>query len=248
MKLTMLFAILAFTLSAQPDSIPMGKVVYVQEARTPGDIQNNGFATLLFNPSLSLYIQNGAPTRDSSFSSPEYTSSSVAGDKEGFPIYKLHKERTMFCKIACARLSKHHCVVRDTLGTITWTLHPDHKRFGQYDCRRATGKFRGREYDVWYAMDIPISSGPFKLGGLPGLILEAQSTDGMIKYLFSRLEISTSILGLILPPTGKVMDMTYAKFIKEELEFNENIVNEAKSKGFDIYVTRMETIELNSEN
>jgi len=50
-------------------------------------------------------------------------------------------------------------------------MHSVHKRFGQYDCRRAIGKFRGREYEVWYTTDIPIPGGPFKLGGLPGLIL-----------------------------------------------------------------------------
>jgi hypothetical protein len=33
--------------------------------------------------------------------------------------------------------------------------------------------FKGREYIVWYAPSIAYAEGPWKLGGLPGLILEA---------------------------------------------------------------------------
>ena len=35
----------------------------------------------------------------------------------------------------------------------------------------ATTHFRGREWKVWFSEEIPLSLGPWKLGGLPGLIL-----------------------------------------------------------------------------
>jgi GLPGLI family protein len=131
---------------------------------------------------------------------------------------------------------------------IAWTLLPGHKRLGQYDCSHATGKFRGREYDVWYTPDIPIPSGPFKLGGLPGLILEAQSTDRAIKYLFNQLEISSTFPGRILPPNGNYLNIDYTEFIKGELKAYENMVNESKAEGLEISITRLETIELNTKN
>ncbi|PKP22106.1 MAG: GLPGLI family protein, partial [Bacteroidetes bacterium HGW-Bacteroidetes-22] len=35
---------------------------------------------------------------------------------------------------------------------------------------------RGRDYIAWFAPDLPISEGPYKFSGLPGLILEVTDT------------------------------------------------------------------------
>jgi GLPGLI family protein len=238
----------SFSLAAQNDSTPTGRVTYVLQVDLPADIHKNGLSTLLFNSSRSLFVHNSAPTKDSSFTDPQYYfPATVAGDKEGFPIYKLHSERKMYCKIFC-RQSRSSCIVTDTLGEIAWTQHPEHKRFGQYDCRRATGKFRGREYEAWYTLDIPIPSGPYKLGGLPGLILEATSTDGKVKFLFSSLEMSVGIAGVIRMPSGKDLKVNYKIFLEEEVEFHQNLIKEAKAKGIEVSITRSEGIELETDN
>lgn len=43
-----------------------------------------------------------------------------------------------------------------------------------YNCYMATTTFRGRQWTVYYTEDIPMPLGPWKLGGLPGLILFAE--------------------------------------------------------------------------
>jgi GLPGLI family protein len=252
MKMHLITTLLLLSCSlshAQNDSIPIGRVVYIQEANTEGDISNNGYATLLFNNTQSLYIQNSAPKQDSFFSNgggPVY--STMFGDNEGFPILKIHAARKLFCKITCPRFSKKHCIVTDTFCTIAWTLHPEHKRFGQYDCRRATGKYRGRDYEAWYTLEIPIPTGPFKLGGLPGLILEARTLDGIVKFQFSSLELSSNIPDIIKVPSGKDMHMSLADFNAEFEAFNNALLENYRAKGFQVTSTPIETIELNTEN
>ena len=248
LPLSCILFLFPLSLLAQNDSIPIGRVVYIQVANTGGDASKNGYATLLFNNNQSLYIQNSAPKQDSSFNSGEYVYSTMFGDNEGFPILKIHSARKLYCKITCPRFSKNHCIVTDTFGTIAWTLHPEHKRFGQYDCRRATGKYRGRDYEAWYTLDIPISTGPFKLGGLPGLILEARTLDGIVKFQFSSLEISSNIPDIIKMPLGKDMHMSLAAFNAEFEAFNNALLENYRAKGFQVTSTPIETIELNTEN
>lgn len=68
-----------------------------------------------------------------------------------------------------------------------WTLEAGDTTICNYACQRATTTFRGRTWRVWYALDLPYEEGPWKLGGLPGLILKAEDAAG--EYCFTAIEI-----------------------------------------------------------
>lgn len=57
-----------------------------------------------------------------------------------------------------------------------WQLQDSTINVLGYECRMATCDFRGRRWTAWYCEDIPLMNGPWKLGGLPGLILKAHDT------------------------------------------------------------------------
>lgn len=71
--------------------------------------------------------------------------------------------------------------VTDVWLPIDWKILNDRKKIGKFNCRKAKGTFRGRDYTVWFTEEIPVSAGPWKLFGLPGLILEAVDSEGMLK-------------------------------------------------------------------
>lgn len=56
-----------------------------------------------------------------------------------------------------------------------WELTDSVKTILGYECKGARCTFRGRDWMVYYAEDIPVMEGPWKLCGLPGLIMEAQA-------------------------------------------------------------------------
>ncbi|MEJ8800846.1 GLPGLI family protein [Pontibacter sp. H249] len=80
-------------------------------------------------------------------------------------------------------------VVKEKLSNIDWKLLTDSKEIAGFKCRKATANFKGRNYEVWYTIEIPILMGPWKLHGLPGAIVEAYDIDNYIH--FSLAKVST---------------------------------------------------------
>ena len=82
--------------------------------------------------------------------------------------------------------SQGYCYV-DSLHAQTWTMGDSTREVLGYTCQQATADFRGRRWTAWFATDIPVSDGPWKLGGLPGLILEAYDRGDDYHYTAVRI-------------------------------------------------------------
>lgn len=78
--------------------------------------------------------------------------------------------------------------LEETTGSINWKLLPETKMIRGFECLKAVGKFGGRYYTVWYAPEIQISIGPWKLDGLPGVILEAVEDANRIRFSVKSIE------------------------------------------------------------
>lgn len=74
-----------------------------------------------------------------------------------------------------------------TEGLFTWELLKSDSIVCHYPCHKAQTTFRGRTWTVWYALDLPYNDGPWKLCGLPGLILHAQ--DSTRQFIFDCIGI-----------------------------------------------------------
>ncbi|MEH3114926.1 GLPGLI family protein [Pedobacter terrae] len=80
-------------------------------------------------------------------------------------------------------LSKKYLVTNDSWN-IQWTIKNETKKIGDWICQRADCRFRGRNYIVWFCNDIPYPFGPWKLNGLPGLIMEANDDRSEVFFKF----------------------------------------------------------------
>lgn len=52
---------------------------------------------------------------------------------------------------------------------------------------KATVAYGGRNYTAWFAPDIPISDGPYKFSGLPGLIISLKDDDSRYLFLLDKM-------------------------------------------------------------
>ena len=69
-----------------------------------------------------------------------------------------------------------------------------------YECSIATALYRGREWTAWFTTDIPLAEGPWKLSGLPGLVLEAYENSGQHRFTADGISVSDKRVTPIYTP------------------------------------------------
>ncbi len=107
-------------------------------------------------------------------------------------------------------------IVNDSIGTLDWQIKPETKTILGYNCQKATLFFRGRNFDVFFTPEIPFSDGPWKLSGLPGMILEVKTDNELGQYDFVaiKVELENSPAKITNPFENKEM-ITYDVFVKK---------------------------------
>ena len=113
-------------------------------------------------------------------------------------------------------------IYEDTLYAQNWVIQDSSKLILGHECQKAVCQYRGHCWTAWFAMDIPITDGPWKLCGLPGLILEATTEDnshafkllGMEKVSKEPIVFSKTYVG-----NNKFEKTTFEKFLKEQYIF-----------------------------
>lgn len=144
-------------------------VVDIQKLQI-GKRMSKTFSYLQFqNDSLCTILENG----DSDFPSPPVG----ADNREIFKDFRTGELRIR------ERVDGTQFCYEENKPEFNWVIQNRHKVIASYPCQCASVTFRGRQYEVWFTPAIPVSAGPFKFGGLPGLILEVQ--DSKHHYTFT---------------------------------------------------------------
>ncbi|MEO0585548.1 MAG: GLPGLI family protein [Bacteroidota bacterium] len=118
-----------------------------------------------------------------------------------------------------------------------WKLGTERKQIGNFSCLSATTYFRGRTYKAWYTPEIPLSLGPWKFHGLPGLILEVEDDKQEVSFKAQTVEIPTEQIDAIAPPEKgekvsleSFMEADYR--ILSEMQKAEQAMREGKGGNF----------------
>ncbi|MDR1369098.1 MAG: GLPGLI family protein [Dysgonamonadaceae bacterium] len=100
-------------------------------------------------------------------------------------IYKDYKKEKI---ITTDWISSHRFTYEEKLVPQDWTIIGDTMTILGYSCQKAQCSFRGREWEAWFAADIPVSEGPWKFSGLPGLILMLKDTQSHYSFELKGLQ------------------------------------------------------------
>ncbi|MFH4964536.1 GLPGLI family protein [Gaetbulibacter sp. M235] len=196
---------------------------------------------LSFNKEESLYKEEeklGAPQ-------PSNVQMVIVNTDESDILYRNLKEKRYTSK---NEVFGKIFLIKDTLPKLEWTFEKETKNIGEYTCFKATMKhmvpivtggisinddkdLKANEnkepqmeettITAWYTTQIPISNGPARYYGLPGLILEVN--DGTETIVCSKVVLNPEgNADIVEPRKGKVVNQADFESIVEKRMQEEN--------------------------
>lgn len=113
----------------------------------------------------------------------------VEGWEKEYLFRNVHDNQTLVCQ----HFATYHLGYTEKTEMPQWTVHADStKQILGYECIYAIASYRGREWEAWFSPEIPFKEGPWKLAGLPGVVLKAHDSRG--QYAFEANSIRTGDL------------------------------------------------------
>ncbi len=120
-----------------------------------------------------------------------------------------------------------------------WEIGETTKDILGYECVEASTDYHGRKWTVWFTPEIPIQNGPWKFGGLPGLILEAVSEGGQYRFTATGIRQTEKSI----TPLYRVTDYektTRRDFLKNKRSFLDNTLSRINAQLGGINITKVE--------
>ena len=178
---TMMAFVLTIAAQAQRDTIGVSKftAIYRYECKTT-DADGQPVTD-----SMYIAVQtSGGITK--SFPYEEYDRQKKGGSRiaDGYLAAQMHMG-TIFTNYPEGRITSqemlypYRYMTDEPLEKQNWTLTDRQDSICGYACQSATTKYHGLTWNVYYTEEVPASIGPWKLGGLPGLITKATDSKGI---------------------------------------------------------------------
>ena len=118
-----------------------------------------------------------------------------------------------------------NCMYLEDMPEQDWRILEDTLTINSYLCQKAMCHFRGRDYIAWFAIDIPINNGPWKFGGLPGLILKVYDSQRL--YTFECIKVENGKFPIMKYRFKNYKPTERNKLLRLQRKINENFYQTA---------------------
>lgn len=116
-----------------------------------------------------------------------------------------------------------------------WMITDEKKKIGDLKCQAAQLDYAGRHYKAWFTNDIPVSDGPYKFYGLPGLIVEMEDSKNHYKFeLLSYKNLADEKPLWISEGKLNGKKVSKADFYRALKNSQDNIIQEISKSGFSL--------------
>jgi GLPGLI family protein len=179
-------------------------------------------STLYFNDTSTYFVRNKLGINETADNRVASEGQSVSlnlesSDEQGIVVYRNFNTKEIVAREAKMGKFFEAFTYQDNWIDITWDIKDDTLKIGSFTCQKAIGTFRGRAYTAWFTEQVPLPYGPWKLFGLPGLILQAEDQKGIFKMTMTSIEYPDNCTFSITKPTAPE-----TKTLKEYVDFRDN--------------------------
>lgn len=199
------------------------------------------YANLLIGKSLSKFESVGNQATDSirNLYPPVMTAYNTNPQEYANKILSAPYTKFHYCIYKMATVGKLYCY--DKVGPnlysysepdklFDWKIKQEKATIAGYACQRATTTFAGRVFEAWFTREVPLSEGPYKFYGLPGLIVKINDTNNFYSFELIKLRKAT-VPGQIALPKDKALFTTKQKLSKGQADYFSSMVNRAPPEG-----------------
>ncbi len=185
----------------------------------------HSYTLLHFNPSQSKY--------EDSEEKVDQDEQGYSWRKDVFFTKRDFSKNTLFDALT---IQGKTYLVEDSLQCQDWKILNDMKEVAGHLCMNASWEdtIKMQKIVAWFALDMPLSGGPERLCGLPGLILEANVNNGAMVITANRIEPKTLTAEFDTPKKLKGKKSTEAEYLKALKKFIDEQVKEEQSFFWDL--------------
>lgn len=161
------------------------------------------FTTLYFSPKATRY---------------EDSEERAEPDDEGYSwrkdVYQIKRDFENNTVHDIIQMIGKTYIIEDTLSKPEWKILNELKEVAGHVCMSASlsDTLKKQQIIAWFALDMPLSGGPERFCGLPGLILEVDVNDGAMLISADRITLQKLDKELDLPKKQKGKKVTEAEY------------------------------------
>ncbi|SEM74726.1 GLPGLI family protein [Chryseobacterium taichungense] len=103
---------------------------------------------------------------------------------------------------------------------LNWKILSETRKIGEYKVQKAETDFGGRKWTAWFTTDLPYQDGPYKFGGLPGLIVKIEDDKG--EYSFDLMKNYKIAAFPTMNQFGNTIKVKRTDYVKQQKKFMED--------------------------
>lgn len=199
-------------------------------------IQNETMV-LFIGDKISRFSSEGQYIADSikeAYKDRERTQQSFNEMRSKMPMSALNFY--VFKRQNSAQVSFTEKIVRDNyryiqdIDDLNWEILPETKEVAGFVAQKAKASFSGRDYTAWFTTEIPISEGPYKFRGLPGLILEISDNNDYYTFKLNGFKELNDEISIEFEPED-YLEVSRERFLQIKQEYAENPFIKMENSG-----------------